>query len=555
MPPLFSPRLLFSFILFGIALPRADAAGPAPDLASLVNPFVGTSNGGNTYPGAQVPFGMVQLSPNLEGNGYYYNQKTMHGFTVNLESGSGGFNGGTVLFTAMTGPVQTEASRYSYTYDHRDEKASAGYYQVRLQPWDINAELTATTHCGLARFTFPAGKQADIVLPISVTNTLTTASQVQWTDDRTLTGYVNNQIVDNLGPSTVHFVMRFSQPFGAYGSWTNDQRQDGSKSVEQKDKNTRVGYYVTFPSASQPQEIRVSVGVSYVSAEGALANLKQELPDDDFSHHHDDAVSAWNHELGLIEVQDDSLVHKRVFYTALYHTMLVPMIFEDVDGNYMGFDSQVHHVPEGHRHFYATYSGWDIYRSEMPLLGIIEPERAQDMAQSIVESYKQLGYIDRRPTLNRPTGAMNGSPLSICLVNLWQAGLKNFDMRTAYEGMLKLAIPTSIHNHLGPYENSEKNGGVWLNADANVSTSLEYNLAFSALGHLAMDLDKPEDANFLFGRALQYRSMYNPATGYLQAHTITGAWDRSTESGDPEAGRSKWDSAPGGDIGQREDDA
>ena len=500
----------------------------ADSLASLVNPFVGTTSDGNTYPGAQVPFGMVQFSPNLREVGYYYDKNKMRGFTVNLESGPGWANGGSVLFTAMTGPVRTEPDACGYTYDHSDEKASAGYYQVRLQPWNVNAELTATLHCGLAKFTFPAGEQADIVVPISVTNRQTTASQVRWMDDRTLTGFVTYQVgADNCGRSgytTAHFAMRFSRPFAGYGSWTNARKQDGSKAVEQKDTKTRVGYYVTFPAAPEPQEIRVSVGVSYVSIAGALANLKQELPDDDFSSHRDEAAAAWNKELSLIEVHDESLVHNRIFYTALYHTMLAPIVFDDVDGNYMGFDSKVHHVPAGHRHFYASYSGWDIYRSEIPLLAIIEPDRAQDMAQSIVEGYKQLGYIDRRPTLTCPTGAMNGSPMSICLVNLWQAGLRNFDIGTAYEGMLKLAIPTSIHGHVPDYEKLEKEGGVWLNADTNVSTALEYDLAFSAVGHLAIDLNKPEDANFLFGRALEYRTLFNPKTGFLQGRNDRGKW-------------------------------
>ena len=515
---------LLSFLLL---LAQAVTA-KAESLASLVTPFVGTTRDGNTYPGAQVPFGMVQFSPNLAEVGYYYDKNKMHGFTVNLKSGPGWANGGSVLFTAMTGPVQTQPGACGYTYDHHDESASAGYYQVRLQPWNVNAELTATLHCGLAKFTFPAGKQADIVIPISLTNRLTTASQVRWKDGRTLTGAVTYQVgADNCGRSsftTVHFAMRFSRPFDGYGGSTNDLKQDGSKAVEQKNKSTRVGYYVTFAPTPQPQEIRVSIGVSYVSTAGALANLKQELPNDDFSRHRDEAVAAWDKELSLIQVHDQALVHNRIFYTALYHTMLAPIVFDDVDGNYMGFDSKVHRVPQGHRHFYASYSGWDIYRSEFPLLAIIEPDRAQDMAQSLVEGYKQLGYLDRRPTLNRPTGAMNGSPMSICLVNLWQAGLRNFDMRTAYEGMLKLAIPTSIHNHLGPYEKTEESGGVWMNADTNVSTALEYDLAFSALGHLAMDLNKPEDANFLFGRALEYRTLFNPRTGFLQARDSQGRW-------------------------------
>jgi predicted alpha-1,2-mannosidase len=546
-------KILLPLIALASFLPaRGDTdAG----LAGLVNPFIGTSNGGNTYPGAQAPFGMVQLSPTLRGNGYYYNQPRMHGFTVNLETGSGADNGGTVLFTATTGPVLTDTTAHDYTFDHRDESASAGYYQVRLQPWNVNAELTATTHCGLAQFTFPAGKQANILLPLSIANTPTDASRVEWADDHTLTGFVTSEVLANAGPCTVHFVMRFSRSFSSYGSWSNGHKSDGSKSADQTARDADTGYYVSYPATPKPQEIRVSLGISYVSAAGARANLEAELPDDNFTRVHDLATAAWNKELGLIQVQDNSVPHQRVFYTALYHCMLYPMIFDDVDGSYPGYDSKAHHVPAGHRHFYTSYSGWDIYRSEIPLLAIIEPDRAQDMAQSIVESYKQLGYIDRRLTLNRPAAAMNGEPMTLCLANIWNAGLHRFDMTTAYDGMLKMATPTEIHAHLGPYENSERAGSPWLNADSNVSTSLEYDLAFAALGRLALNLGKPDDANFLLGRALEYRTLYNPATGYLQPRAINGAWDRATETGLPEPGRGKWESAPGGDIGQDEDAA
>jgi predicted alpha-1,2-mannosidase len=521
------------YILFGVALTFGISSGldtnPPPlnatGLAAYVNPFVGTDKDGDTYPGAQAPFGMVQFSPDLKQNGYYYPEHMMHGFTLNLMSGPGGSECGAPFFTVTTGDVQIDQAKYSYTYDHASESASAGYYQVLMQPFGINAELTATTRCGLARFTFPAGKQANVLLPISFANVTTFASKVDLVDNQTLTGQVSTKVFYGTEkPIVTYFAMQFGKPFSQHGSWSQGQISTNSAHVEQKDKDTTVGFYVSYPASSQIMTLTVRVGLSYVSAQNALDNLKAEMPSDDFEHYHNETVAAWNKELSLIEVQGGSKLHNRIFYTALYHALLFPSIFEDVDGKYRGYDDVVYQVPTGHKHIYANFSGWDIYRSEWPLLTLIEPERAQDMAQSIVEMYKQEGYIDRWPQANRASAIMNGNPLTICLVHIWNAGLLNFDVEKAYEGMMKSSVPTTTNAHLGAYEPTEEHGGSWLNADSNTSTALEYDLSFAALGHMAVGLKKTDDANFLFGRALEYRTLFNPSTGFLQSRNSMGEW-------------------------------
>jgi predicted alpha-1,2-mannosidase len=527
----FLPLRIFLIVFLVGGMGRSPAGAPAPSplsatgLAAYANPFVGTDKDGDTYPGAQAPFGMVQLSPDLKENGYYYPEHTMHGFTLNLMSGPGGAECGAPFFTVTTGDVEIDPAKYSYTYDHGNESASAGYYQVLMQPFGINAELTATTRCGLARFTFPAGKQANVLLPISFANVTTFASKVELVDKQTLTGQVSTKVFYGTAkPIITYFAMQFGKPFPRHGSWSQGKISPGSNRVEQKDKDTTVGFYVSYPAPDQPMTLTVRVGLSYVSAQAALNNLKVEMPSDDFAHYHDQTVAAWNKELGLIETQGGSSTHNRIFYTALYHALLFPSIFDDSDGKYRGYDDVVRQVPAGHKHIYANFSGWDIYRSEWPLLTLIEPERAQDMAQSIVEMYKQEGYIDRWPQANRPSAIMNGSPLTICLVNIWNAGLRNFDVEKAYEGMMKSCVPTTTNAHLGAYEPTEEHGGSWLNADSNTSTALEYDVSFAALGHLALGLKKADDANFLFGRALEYRVLFNPATGFLQARKSNGEW-------------------------------
>jgi predicted alpha-1,2-mannosidase len=525
----FSP---FWFVVGRLILCLAVVSGAsrflhAEEPASYVNTFVGTDRDGDTYPGAQAPFGMVQLNPDVKGQGYYYPRLTMHGFALTLMSGPGGANNGTPFFTATTGNIQVDQTRYSYNYDHRQESAAPGYYRVLMQPFGINAELTATTRCGMARFTFPAGQQANVLLPVSYANVTTFASKVDRVDDHTLTGQTSTRPFYGPAkpPITIYFAMQFDQPFAQHGTWTQDQISTKSDHVEQTDEKTRIGFYVSYPASNTPLVLNVRIGISYVSVAGALNNLKTEMPGAKFDDIRAQTTAAWNQELHLIEVQGSSELHKRIFYTALYHALLFPSIFDDADGKYMGFDDVVHQVPAGHRHIYANYSGWDIYRSEWPLLTLIEPERAQDMAQSIVEMYQQRGFIDRWPEANRATGVMNGNPLTICLANIWNAGLRNFDMNSAYEGMMKASTPTTTNSHLGPYDPLEDHGGPWINADSNVSTAQEHALSFAALGHLAVHLNKRDDANFLFGRALEYRAFFNSETGFFQSRDALGAWE------------------------------
>ena len=357
-------------------LAQAPEASAETDLASLVNPLVGTDRNGNTFPGAVAPFGMAQLTPNLENNGYYWNDTHMHGFAMNSMSGDGCPDEGQVLMTATTGPVKIDRANTDFTFDHQHETAEAGYYQVLMQPWGINAELTASTRCGMARFTFPAGRQANILLPISYANMPTLFSHVHLVDDHTVVGDVSCEVF--LGSHhgiPVYFAMAFSQPFATHGTWTNGKITEGSSEASQDDRQTVVGFYGSYPASNQPRTVEVRIGMSYVDRDGAMKNLQAEMPSGSFDHYHSLAREAWNKELARIKVQGGTLTHRRIFYTALYHALIAPEIFDDVDRRYSGFDGKIHTVPAGHTHFYSTFSGWDIYRSQIPLLAIVEPDR------------------------------------------------------------------------------------------------------------------------------------------------------------------------------------
>jgi predicted alpha-1,2-mannosidase len=386
--------------------------------------------------------------------------------------------------------------------------------------------LTATAHCGCIRFTFPAGKQANIILPLSYTNTKTISSHVQWIDNQTISGDVTCESFygKRLG-ITVYFVMALSKPFASHGTWTNGVQSEGSGTASQDDRQTLIGFYGSYPPSDSPQQIEVRIGVSYVDVAGAKANLAAEMSKGDFDSFHQQTVAEWNKELGVIQVEGGTPTHNRIFYTALYHALLDPLVFDDVDGRYRGFDGQIHHVTAGHRHFYANFSGWDIYRSEIPLLTLIAPERVADMAQSLVDEYKQTGFIDRWSELNQATACMNGNPLTIALVHIWNAGIHHFDMDTAYPAMFGQAQAGTKPLFLWGEEGYNESSGLTIAPDSTVSAPLEHYVAFAALGNLAKSLGKIDDAAYLANRAMDYRSRYNPDSGFLQKKNADGRWD------------------------------
>lgn len=535
------PVLLFALLALaacGARALEAEAAHPA----SSVNPFIGTGadpdDGINLLPGAAVPFGMVQLGPDTEdhGVGYHFIHSKIKGFSMTHMSGPGCSNEGEVFFTATTGPIVTQVADFQSPYSHKMEKATPGYYQVNLLQWDISAELSATGHTGVARFTFPAGKTPNILLPISHTLNNTAGASVRVVGDRRIEGYVDNHaFCTNTQTYRVYFVMTFSRPFSAFGTWTADRYDgpgkvaDGSRSAEHTGHDASVGAYASWPTQAVPQTITAKVGISYVDIDGAEKNLEAESEAKDFTTIRSEAEYTWNKELGVIEVSGGTATERTVFYTALYHSLMMPSVFSDVDGRYLGFDGKIHTVAAGHP-VYANFSGWDVYRSELPLLAMIEPSRMQDMAQSIVLMYKQGGWIDRWPQINLYTNDMVGSPLTIALVTAWLNGLHGFDMDAAWEGMLKDATQAPPPGQ--PYHGQD--GIDWINkvhylpSDkvdyGSVARTQEYTLAYASLYRLAASLGKTSEAKMLYDRALYYRNLFNPEDKFFRPRNADGTW-------------------------------
>ena len=506
---------------------------PAADVLPLIGTGKGPGGSINLFPGPSMPFGMVQVSPDTEdqGYGYHYYDKNIHGFSMTHMSGPGCANEGDIFFTATTGAVHTETSGFQSPFSHDQESAAPGYYGVTLTRWGIHAELTATERAGMAQFTFPAGRAADVLVPISHTLNHTDAAQVQVVGNDRITGSVTDEVFCGAKhPYTVYFVMQFDQPFASFGTWSR-QGQIGQdvRAQTQTNHSQWIGAYASWPSSNQARVITVRIGISYVDLNGAENNLKQEAAGKSFKEIRDACYAAWEKALGVIEVSGGTADERKVFYTALYHSLLMPSIFSDADGRYIGFDDKIHNVASGHL-VYANYSGWDIYRSEVPLLALVVPDRVADMCESIVLMYQQGGWIDRWPHINRYTNVMAGSPLTIMMANAWLDGIHGFDMNSAWEGMYKDATQAPPAHR--PYQGQE--GIDWINKVhyvpndkvkyGSVSQIQEDCIAYASLYYLAKELGKTSDAKTFFERALYYRNVYNAQDGFFRPRNADGSW-------------------------------
>lgn len=513
--------------------PAAPAHVPAADVLPLVGTGKGPGDSINLFPGPSMPFGMVQLSPDTEsrGYGYHYYQNAIQGFSMTHMSGPGCPNEGDVFFTPTTGAVHTQVSDFQSPYSHDQEGAAPGYYSVVLTRWGVHAELTATERTGMAQFTFPSGQPANVLVPISHTLNHTVAAQVQLVGDREIRGSVTDEVFCGAKhPYTLHFVMRFGQPFASSGTWNGKGNLALNVRAQAQTQHSQwIGAYATWPASDRPRIITAQIGISYVDLSGAENNLKQEAAAKSFSDIRHASYQAWNQALGVIQVSGGTQDERKVFYTSLYHSLLMPSIFSDADGRYIGFDAKIHHVDAGHL-IYANYSGWDIYRSEMPLLALIVPRRVADMCQSIVLMYRQGGWIDRWPHINQYTNVMAGSPLTIIMANAWLDGIHDFDMKSAWEGMFKDATEAPPPHR--PYEGQA--GIEWINKlhyvpndkvkYGSVSQIQEDCIAYASLYYLAKALGKSSDAHAFYERALYYRNVFDSQDGFFRPRNADGSW-------------------------------
>ena len=502
-------------------------------LGSYVNSMIGTDGGGDTLPGAGAPFGMTLFSPDTHASsvGYLYTDRQIEGFSLTHMSGVGCADEGDVFLTATTGPVKTQVAEYLSPFSHRQETAEAGYYSVSLRRWNVGAELTATERTGLIRFTFPGGQPANILIPISHTLTQTDSADIHIVGPDTVEGSVRSRSFCGANAySTTYFTLKLDRPCTASGTWSGDVPASGSAQARQNNsQEPGIGAYLSFPPSAAPFTVTARIGISYVDLDGARRNLAQEVGAKNFDQVRRSTEADWEKELHRIEITGGTESQRTIFYTSLYHSFLMPSVFSDTGGRYLGFDNVIHQAKPGHA-VYANFSGWDIYRTEAPLLTLLQPKRMADMCQSISLMYQQGGWIDRWPQANTYTNVMCGSPLTIVAATAWNAGLRDFDMAALYPGMFKDATQAPPRGK--PY-GGESNVGYmntlgYIPDDkegyGSVSQTEEDCLAYAALASVAASLGKTDDAAMLTKRALNYRNLFDPDTKFLRPKLADGTW-------------------------------
>ena len=518
----FGILLLFSFSACVSQQPDAETECYATE---YVNPFIGTDFTGNTYPGAQAPFGMVQLSPDngLPGwdriSGYFYPDSTIAGFSHTHLSGTGAGDLYDISFMPVTLPYKeadTPLGIHSL-FSHDEETASAGYYQVRLKDYDINVELTATERCGIQRYTFP---EADAAIFLNLRKAMnwdfTNDTRIEVVDSVTIQGY---RFSDGWARDQhIYFRTRFSKPFASVQLDTaaviKDGKRIGSSAIARFDFHTSAG-----------EQILVTTAISGVSMEGAARNLAAEAPADDFDKYLAVTRKNWNEQLSKVEIKSNDIDEKVKFYTALYHSMLAPTIYSDMDGAYYGPDKQVHQA-DGWTN-YSTFSLWDTYRAAHPLYTYIEPQRVNDMVKSFLAFSEQNGRLPVWNFYGSETDMMIGYHAVPVIVDAYLKGIGEFDPKKALAACVATA---NIDEYRGiglykkygyvPYDVTDHyNSENW-----SLSKTLEYAYDDYCIARMAEKLGERQIADEFDKRSLNYKNVYNSQTTFMQPRNNKGSF-------------------------------
>ena len=539
---------------------NADMDLPVP--TDYVNPFIGASTSvgaagvyhglGKTFPGATTPYGMVQVSPNTitggdNGSGYSDEHKTIEGFAFTQMSGVGWFGDlGNFLVMPTTGQLQKIAGKedsiagYRSLYNKNTEVARAGYYSVELTDYKIKVESSATPHCGILRFTFPSHKQSRIQIDLARRVGGTSTSQyIKVVDDYTIQGWMactpdGGGWGNGEGNSdyTVYYYAKFSKPLKDYGFWSADipdswtRKRDEVRSEaylkrvsqapvikgKKELSGKHLGFFTEFPT-EEGEDVEMKVGISFVDMDGAANNFKQEIAAKHFDQVKREADELWNKELSRVQISGGTDEEKTVFYTALYHTMIDPRIYMDVDGRYIGGDKEIH---AGDSTFTkrTIFSGWDVFRSQFPLQTIINPRLVSDELNSLITMAEQSGreYYERWELLNSYSGCMLGNPALSVLTDAYMKGIRTYDAEKAYQ----YAVNTSrrFGNDLLGYTPEP----------LSISHTLEYAYTDWCISQLAKAMGKEEDARHFYAKGQAYHNIFDKEKEWFRPRNADGTW-------------------------------
>jgi len=532
----------------GLAAAATPTGGAGAKAFASVDPFIGTGGEGHTFPGATVPFGMVQLSPDTQiksrkegygwAAGYRYDDHTIVGFSHTHFSGTGHSDLGDVLVMPIAGEVKLErgdidkpGSGYTSRFDHKDERAEPGYYAVTLRDYGIRAELTASPRVGVHRYRFPKGKPAHVLVDMR-TSMYDYPGKVQWSrlrlrPDGTLTGFRETR---GWAPGRqLYFAMRFSKPVS--GHQFHDTEQDvvykGFPPPGEKDPRQRAqieGRQLVGAldfDAAQGDTMIVKVAISPVSEEGAIANLDAEVPGFDFDAVRNDAKAQWSQALGALDVDAPEPMRRSV-YTALYHTLMGPSLFMDADGRYRGSDNAVHQA-KGFTN-YSTFSLWDTYRALHPLLTIVQPEqRTNDFVNSLLASRRHSAYgvLPVWAFHGLETWCMIGYHSVPVIADAYMKGIRGYDANEALDAMVASAS-------YGPYDGIAQYmqlGYVPIDEEGEAaSKTLEYAFDDWTISRMADAMGRDDVAKQFGKRASNWQHAFDESTGFMRARKRDGAF-------------------------------
>ncbi|WP_430622415.1 GH92 family glycosyl hydrolase [Bacteroides mediterraneensis] len=508
----------------------------AQEPVDYVDPFIGTTNFGTCNPGAVCPNGLMSVVPfNVMGSAdnkydkdarwwstpYDYTNSYFTGLShVNL-SGVGCPELGSLLLMPTTGELDVDYHHYGSKYEK--ETASPGYYSLQLTKYNVKVEATSTLRTGLIRFTFPKGK-SHILMNLGEGLTNESGAYLRRVNDREIEGMklLGTFCYNPQAVFPIYFVMRINKAPQQTGYWKFQRKMNGIEAEWDQDNGKYklytqydrdlagddIGAWFTFDTEDNEQ-IEVAVGVSFVSMENARQNLEVEQHGAGFDEIHASARKQWNDDLSRITVEGGTKAQKTVFYTALYHTLIHPNILQDVNGEYPAMETGETKTTKNNR--YTVYSLWDTYRNLHQLMTLVYPERQIDMVRTMIDMYKEHGWLPKWELYGRETLTMEGDPSLPVIVDTWMKGLRDFDMETAYEAMRKSATLPGKDNLMRPDNDDYMSKGyvpLREQFDNSVSHALEYYIADYALYTLAKSLGKKADANLFYNRSMGYKHYY-----------------------------------------------
>jgi predicted alpha-1,2-mannosidase len=511
---------IFTFNLFSQTKKPAGV-----NFTKYVDPYIGSGFHGHVFVGASVPFGAVQLGPtNLsEGwdwsSGYHISDSTIIGFQHTHLSGTGIGDLGDISFMPTTGAIKVVKGTienlqdgYVSLFSHDDEVVKPGYYKVKLKRYDIGVELSASTRVGMHKYTFPASKDAHVVIDLKEGIGWDESSEtyIRQVDQHTIEGYrfSNGWAAEQ----RIYFTAVFSKPIESFAVY-DDAVQKGGKELNGKKVKGVLSFQTT-----KGEVVYAKVGISPVSTANALLNIKAEIPKWDFNKVIQDADEAWNKQLAKIDIKTDSLSQMKKFYTAFYHTMIAPSIFNDVNGEYWGTDKKVH-KSTGFNNV-TTFSLWDTYRANNPLFTITQPKHMNDMINSMLAIYQQQGSLPIWHLMANETNTMPGNSALPVVADALLKGYKGFDTKLAYEALKATAMGDSrglkFVKSLG-----------YIPADSvaeSVSKGLEFAIDDWCVAQVAKKMGKMEDYAYFSKRAENYKNYYNPQTGFMRGRLSDDKW-------------------------------